>query len=128
MIALTRDQMDWAIQVILFIGKPKDWLAWMEKFLAKARQKVLKEISLWDPTKKIPTVTELEALDPTKEADKILIDLAISNEDAYAELIISIDTATTAGMVAFRIVASPKRTDYPDGNAPIAWSRLKAKF
>jgi gag-polypeptide of LTR copia-type len=100
----------------------------MEKFLAKARQKGLKEIYLRDPTKKIPTATELEALDPTKAAEKIKIDLGKSNEDAYVELIMSIDTTTTAGMVAFRIVASTKKTDYPDGNAPIAWARLKAKY
>jgi gag-polypeptide of LTR copia-type len=40
----------------------------------------------------------------------------------------SIDTTTTAGMVAFRIVASTKTTDYPDGNAPIEWLRLKTKY
>jgi hypothetical protein len=90
----------------------------MEKFLAKARQKGLKEICLRDPTKKIPTVKELEGLDPTKVADKILIDLAKSNEDAYANLIMLIDTTTMAGMV----VASTKMMDYPDGNAPIAWT------
>jgi hypothetical protein len=49
---LTRDQMDLAIQVILFNGKPKDWLALMEKFLAKARRKGLKEIYLRDPQRK----------------------------------------------------------------------------
>jgi gag-polypeptide of LTR copia-type len=128
MLGLTRDQTDSAIRVILFSGKPKDWLAWMEKFLAKARRKGLKEIYLRDPTNKIPTVTELEGLDPTKVADKILIDLAKLNEDSYAELIMSIDTTTAAGLVAFRIVASTKTTDYQDGNAPIAWIQLKAKY
>jgi hypothetical protein len=52
MLGLIRDQMDSAIRVILFSGKPIDWLAWMEKFLAKARRKVLKEIYSRDPTKK----------------------------------------------------------------------------
>jgi hypothetical protein len=33
-----------------------------------------------------------------------------------------------AGMIAFRIVVSTKTTDYPDGHAPKAWKRLKAKF
>jgi hypothetical protein len=103
MSGLTRDPMDSAIQVILFSGKAKDWLEWMEKLLAKANRKGLKEIYLRDPTKKIPTVTELEALDPTKASEKIIIDLGKLNEDAYAELIMSIDTTTTAGMVAFRI-------------------------
>jgi hypothetical protein len=100
----------------------------MEKFLEKARQKGLKEIYLRDHTKKIPTATELEALDATKAVDNILIDQAKSNEDAYAELIMSIDTTMTAGMVAFRIVASTKTTDYSDGSAPIAWKRLEAKY
>jgi hypothetical protein len=100
----------------------------MEKFLEKACQKGLKEIYLRDPTKKIPMDTELEGLELTKVADKILIDLAKSNADAYAELIMAINTTTMAGMIAFRIVASTKTTDYPDGNAPIAWSRLKVKY
>jgi hypothetical protein len=39
-----------------------------------------------------------------------------------------IDTTTTAGTVAFRIVASTKTADCPDGNAPNAWQRLKAKY
>ena len=108
MSGVTKDQMDSAIRVILFSGKPKDWLAWMEKFLAKARRKGLKEIYLRDSTKKIPTANELKNLDETKPAEKLLINLARSNEDAYAELIMSIDTSTTAGMVAFRIVASTK--------------------
>jgi hypothetical protein len=81
MSGLTRNQMDSAIRVILFSGKPKDWLAWMEKFLTKARRKGLKEIYLRDPTKKIPMANELKNLDETKPAEKLLIDLAKSNED-----------------------------------------------
>jgi hypothetical protein len=76
MLGLTKDQMDLAIRVVLFSGKPKDWLAWMEKFLAKARRKGLKEIYLRYPTKKIPTAKELENLDETKPADKLLIEPA----------------------------------------------------
>jgi hypothetical protein len=34
----------------------------------------------------------------------------------------------TAGMVAFHKVASTKTMDYPDGNAPLAWQQLKAKY
>jgi gag-polypeptide of LTR copia-type len=40
----------------------------------------------------------------------------------------SIDTSMAAGMVALRIVVSTKTTDYPDGNAPNAWMRLKAAY
>jgi hypothetical protein len=64
----------------------------MEIFLAKARQSGLKEIYWRDPTKKIPMAKELEALDPSNDADKLLIELTKSNKDAYAELIMSIDS------------------------------------
>jgi hypothetical protein len=101
----------------------------MEKFLAKAKRKNLKHIYLLDLSKNpIPTSKELEALDPSKDSDKFKIALAKLNEDAYSELIMSIDTNMMAGMIAFRIVASTKTTDYPDGHAPNAWKRLKAKF
>jgi gag-polypeptide of LTR copia-type len=130
MLGLTKDAMDAAIRVVLFSGKSKDWLAWMEKFLEKAKQKNLKHIYLLDLTKNpILTASELAALYPNKDADKFKIALAKLNEDAYSELIMSIDTNTMAGMIAFHIVASTKTADYPDGHAPKnAWTRLKAKF
>jgi hypothetical protein len=47
-------------------------------------------------------VVDLSGLDLTKDVDKIKINLAKSNKDAYAELIMSIDTTTMAGMVAYQ--------------------------
>jgi gag-polypeptide of LTR copia-type len=129
MLGLAKDAMDTAIHVALFSGKPKDCLAWMEKFLAKAKCKNLKHIYLMDLSKKkIPTAVELENLDQIDPDDKILIDLVKVNEDAYSELIMSINMNTMAGMMAFRIVVSTTMTEYPGGNAPIAWIRLKVNY
>jgi hypothetical protein len=51
MLGLSNDAMDAAICVLLFRGKSKDWLAWMKKFLAKAKCKNIKHIYLLDLSK-----------------------------------------------------------------------------
>lgn len=56
------------------------------------------------------------------------MELIEENEKAYNDLIMSIDTTTAAGKVAFSLVRSSKTKDYPDGNAVVAWKRLRQKF
>jgi len=41
---------------------------------------------------------------------------------------LSIDGTNKEGRIAFQIVKGCKSTDFPDGNASIAWTRLKAKY
>ena len=55
-----------SIKVITFSGKKKDWDAWEEKFLAKARRRGYKRILLGEA--KIPN--DSVVLDPDEEADK----------------------------------------------------------
>jgi hypothetical protein len=50
------------------------------------------------------------------------------NELAYTELILSIDDTTSNGKVAFNLVKGCKNKDYADGNASMAWERLKNKY
>jgi hypothetical protein len=50
------------------------------------------------------------------------------NAVAFTELILSIDTKSREGKVAFNLVRGCKSKEYPDGNAAIAWERLKNKF
>jgi hypothetical protein len=57
-----------------------------------------------------PDGIRVRDIDATKDADKFKIAFAKLNEEAYAELIMSINTNTMAGMIAFRIVASTKTT------------------
>jgi hypothetical protein len=50
------------------------------------------------------------------------------SEVTYIELILSIDVKTSDGKNAFNLVQGWKTMDYPDGNAAIAWERLKNKY
>jgi hypothetical protein len=52
----------------------------------------------------------------------------VLNEDAYSNLVMSIDTTTSAGKVAFSLVRGTKLADYEDGNAEIAFARLANKY
>ena len=50
------------------------------------------------------------------------------NERAFKELVLSIDVSSSAGKIAFGIVMSCKTKEYEDGNAALAWEKLKKKF
>jgi hypothetical protein len=50
------------------------------------------------------------------------------NEIAYTELILSIDVKTSSGKICFNLIKGYKSKEYPDGNAAIAWERLKKKY
>lgn len=89
------NNIDTAIRVILFSGKQRDWMQWEEKFLAKAKRKGMKDMFLGKP-EDIPKATK-----SSHSSDEIKI--MEQNETAYAELIMSIDTSTPAGKIAFRI-------------------------
>jgi hypothetical protein len=67
-----------------------------------------------------------DILDPVEDEDKQKI--RVLNEDAYSDLIMSIDTTTSAGKVAFSLVRGTKSADYEDGNAEIAFARLTNKY
>jgi hypothetical protein len=114
----------YSIKVISFSGKKKDWDAWEEKFLAKAKRKGYKGVLMG--TNQIPQDSEI--LDPTVDTDKIKIETREMNELAYSELILSMDTRESAGKIAFNIVKRSKSTDYADGNALVAWKGLKRKY
>jgi hypothetical protein len=53
----------------------------------------------------------------------------VLNEDAYSNLIMSIDTTTSAGKVAFSLVRGTKSADYEHGNTTeTAFTRLTNKY
>ena len=114
-----------AIRVIRFSGKEEDWPYWEEKFLSRARRKGFKEILLG----KISIKTETEHLALTDAGQiKDSTEKREKNATAFEELVLSIDTNTTKGRVAFKLVKSCKNSDYPDGHAFKAWTKLINKF
>jgi tellurite resistance-related uncharacterized protein len=112
------------IRVIPFYGKSEEWPTWSEKFFAKARRYGFKDVLLGKV--KVPRTDE--EYDMESEEGKKLTIAADINELAYTELIFSIDDKTSSGKVAFNLVKGYKNKDYADGNASMAWERLKNKF
>jgi hypothetical protein len=62
-----------------------------------------------------------------EEGKKLTITVEM-NELAHTELILSIDDKTNSGKVEFNLVKGCKNKDYEDGNASMAWERLRNKF
>ena len=91
------------IRVIPFSGKSEDWNRWSKTFLATATVKGYREV--------------LKPSDPTKKADPEL------NVLVYNDLILSCQED-----IIFGIVDESVSTDFPDGDARLAWRNLKDRY
>ena len=118
-----------SICVLEFNGKTSDWEGWSEKFKARAKRKGYKDLLLGK--KNSPTDSEYQqalAVSPETPTSKETIVLAELNEEAYEDIILSIDHGTKQGKVAFSLIKNCKSSDYPEGNCKLAWDRLVAKY
>ena len=119
-----------SVKVIPFSGKRKDWAAWEEKFLARAKRKGFKDVLLG--REEVPADikedgTPNEIAGETSEG-KSLLKARERNELAYGELVLAMDTTKSAGKVAFSIVKRSKTKKFPDGLASDAWKGLCRKY
>ena len=115
-----------SIKVIPFSGKAVDWPVWSEKFLARARRKGYKKILLGKevvPDDATDLTTIIDA-DERKKKEKV----RELNEDAYEDLILSINGETEVGRVVFQLVRGSKTKALADGDSKEAWTRLTGKF
>ena len=62
--------------------------------------------------------------DKKKEIEK----LGNLNEEAYEDLILSINHTTKEGNMAFSLVKNHKTVEYLEGNCKLAWDCLMAKY
>ena len=69
-----------------------------------------------------------EVLNLTTEDGKKEQAIKDKNELAFEELILSVDGSTREGRVAFQLIKGCKTSDHEDGDAALAWKRLKNKF
>ena len=113
-----------AIRVLNFSGRKEEWPSWNEKFLAKAKRSGIKDVLLG----KVKIPTSLDVIDEKTEEGKKLLRIADLNEIAFTELILSIDVSNSNGKIAFGIVKSCKSKEFEDGNAALAWDKLKKKY
>ena len=92
-----------SIRIIPFSGKSEDWNRWSKTFLATATAKGYREV--------------LKPSDPAIKADSEL------NVQVYNDLILSCQEDVTFG-----IIDESVSTDFPDGDARLAWKNLKDRF
>jgi len=89
-----------SIKVICFDGQQVNWSYWEEKFLARARRKGFKDVLLGT----VPIPQDSEQLDPGTDASKAKKNARDMNKLAYEELVLSSNTSTSPGKVAFQLI------------------------
>ena len=124
-----------AIRVLEFSGKRKDYDSWKEKQLARAEVKGYRKLLLCQKNEVgydvIPTASEIDKLEVKTEEltdkEKKIIEINRVNKKGFMDLILSMNTTTVRGQIAFRLVRNCKSATYPDGNVFTAWNRLESK-
>ena len=122
-----------SICIIEFSGKKTDWDSWSKKFLShgkwKGYKKLLVSIGTTPGVNKIPTQEEFEnALEGNEDLNKKIVKLGELNELAYEDLILSINTSSFIGKVAFGLVRNAKSADFPGGKSKDVWDWLVSKY
>jgi len=112
------------IRIIAFDGSASSWSDWEVKFLARGQRKGFSGI-LKGTDKAPPASTVIDEKTAAGKEEKRCRD---GNNYAYEEMLLSIQTKTDEGRVAFHIVTGSVSTDLPDGDAALAWERLKNKY
>ena len=115
------------IKVIVFSGKKEDFTDyWDDKFLACASFSGFQDLlARCKPEEVTKDSTILEA---TQADEKEQIRIKDFLKGSFEELLLSVDTSTAAGKVAFCIIKGCNTNEYPNGNKPKAWKRLCEKY
>ncbi len=113
----TRSEYYSSKSVVSYNGKKKDFAAWEEKWLAKAKRKGYKEVVLGT----VPIADHFDLMaDDDDAAKEVKMNIRELNEFAYSNLILSMDTDKSGGKVAFHIVRRSKTREFPDGTVAVA--------
>ncbi len=122
------------IRVILFSGLKRDWTTWKAKFLTRANKKEIREVfenmnedlTITGPDEVTSGATAEEVSE--YEAKKALAKANLKkNNEAFDDLLLSMDTSNMSGTVAFRIV-DRARTRAGLGIARQAWRNLNKRY
>jgi gag-polypeptide of LTR copia-type len=115
---------DTNIRVITFSGSKSDWENWNEKFIVQAYIRGYEDLITGET--KLPASHDDQGDKVTLNADeKVVLE---NNQRGYSNLILSIDTSTDAGKVAFATVIGAKTLHNPKGSLPLAFERLRNKY
>ena len=125
------DSKETSIKVIYFSGKADDFLIWITKFKAKCLQS--KRLAYLTGATAIPTQAAYLVAEAVDEAarDAAQAQVVLDYERSlalFASMILSMDTRTDDGRVAFEAVNESKTVDNPDGDARMAYETLVQKY
>ena len=112
------------IRVLRFNMEASNWDAWNEKFGAKTKRRGYRKLLLGKETVHMQSEYDQAITD----SDTATIKLGQLNQEAYKDLVLSINTTTKQGMVTFCLVKNNKTTQYPEGKCKLAWDRLTTKY
>ena len=96
-----------AIQIITFTGKRDDWRQWSKKFPTLTERREYRMV----------LETDMDELEVTGD------DRKKKNSAAYNDLLL-----TMTDDASFGLVDEASSTDYPEGDARVAWSKLMQRF
>ena len=109
---------------IKFTGKREDFPCWEEGLLARAAKKGYKKALSGD--EEIPTFGE--DYDDDEAPAESMLNTIHRNQQAYSDMISSIDVRTEGGKTAFQLVRKTRDDEFPDGNSHRALENLKYKY
>ena len=113
-------------KVITFSGKKVEWPLWSAKFLARANRKGYKGVLTGDDT--VPDDDEDISLEPDKDKRKMKLELRRLNEEAYEDLVLSVDGKTEMSRLVFSLIQGSKTKEFAEGSAREAWKRILNRF
>jgi hypothetical protein len=125
----TNNQAEVTVNVVPFSGKREDFEPWFKKFKAQGKIKGYKDHYL-KKAGDIPKTTYAFDNDSnlSDNEKKALRKLEADNENAFHKLLLSMDTSTVEGKLAFKLVMRSKMTDYEDGHAGNSVEKLINNF
>ena len=116
-------------RTIVFGGNQEEWDAFYAQWLAINSHRGWSDIL--DGTEAVPTKTEVDAANAKTSLnndDKDLLERHEKNVECFNMLLISMDASKHAGRLAFYLVNTCKRPEYPKGNSKLAWDKLISKY
>jgi hypothetical protein len=136
---MSTKEVEQSIKVVMFHGKPPNWIVWKEKWGAVAFKKGYSFIfSASDAELYLPKDGEDNLYTISTDANGDEVHTAVftakdvkqwiaCNTQVFADLIMSMD-CSTPGQADFDIVRSTKTAEYPNGKSRLAMQHLTGKF
>ena len=98
-----------------------EWSLWCHLFKANAKRKGYRDLLLG----KVPIPSEQDPNAVVTAEERKVLD---KNEEAFVDLLGSMDIKKHDGITAFGIIVATQTKDYPNGNSATAWSVLEGKY